>query len=113
MKEAWRVILAFLGSSSANSWAVATPTAPPALREVFRARGWGRGGGRGLMAPLPAARLKSTGPSHLKAGFLPRSSRTCTFLMRLRLVSTLAMSYRRRTFAEDETRVTDDLRGAA
>lgn len=45
--------------------------------------------------------LNSTGPSHLKAGFLPLSSRTCTFRMRLRLVRTLAMSYSRRTLAED------------
>lgn len=48
---------------------------------------------------VPVLGWKSAGPIHLKAGFLPFSSFTWTFLMRDKLVRTLAMSYRRRTLA--------------
>lgn len=44
---------------------------------------------------------KSSGPVHLNAGFLPRSSVTCTFLISLRLLRTLEMSYRRRILAKN------------
>lgn len=43
---------------------------------------------------------KSEGPIHLKMGFRLFSSRTWSFLIRLRLVRTFAISYKRRTLAK-------------
>lgn len=48
---------------------------------------------------LPVFLGNSTGPIHLKAGLRPRSSVTWTFLIKPRLVRTLAISYSLRTFA--------------
>lgn len=47
---------------------------------------------------------RSSGPVHLKAGFLPLSSVTCTFLISSRLLRTLAMSYSLRILAKNKHR---------
>lgn len=51
--------------------------------------------------PIPLT-CGNSGPTHSNAGFLPRSSVTWTFSISLRLRSTLAISYSRRTLAAQE-----------
>lgn len=60
----------------------------------------GIGGNNRKKGSIPVTGGNSSGPTHSNAGFLPFSSHvTWTFSMSFRLLSTLAMSYRRRTLA--------------
>lgn len=53
---------------------------------------------------LPLLLWKSVGPIHLKTGLRLFSSLTWSFLIRFRLVRTLAISYKRRTLAKTNKR---------